>query len=85
MVDLEEAIRNAQQAVEVTPQDHPGLASRLNNLGTKLVLRFERTGRMKDLGETIHNAQRVNWEHKQATGRAIDWDCVSLRITEMLI
>lgn len=38
MIDSEEAIRNAQQAVEVTPQDHPDLAGRLDNLGTKLVL-----------------------------------------------
>jgi hypothetical protein len=31
MEDLERAIRKAQQAVEVTPQDHPDLADRLSN------------------------------------------------------
>jgi hypothetical protein len=31
MEDLEEAIRKAQQAVEVTPQGHPDLADRLSN------------------------------------------------------
>jgi hypothetical protein len=33
MGDLGEAIRKAQQAVEVTPQDHPDLVGRLSNQG----------------------------------------------------
>jgi hypothetical protein len=33
MEDLGEAIRKAQQAIEVTPQDHPDLVGRLNNQG----------------------------------------------------
>ena len=33
MEDLEEAIRKAQQTVEVTPQDHLDLADRLSNQG----------------------------------------------------
>ena len=36
MEDLEEAVRVARQAVDVTPQDHPDLATLLNNLGIKL-------------------------------------------------
>jgi hypothetical protein len=34
--DLKEAIQVARQAVNITPEDHPDLAGRLNNLGTKL-------------------------------------------------
>jgi hypothetical protein len=35
MEDLEEAIHKAQQAVEVTPQDHPDLVDRLSNQGRR--------------------------------------------------
>jgi hypothetical protein len=38
MEDLEEAIRKARQAVDITPQGHPNLAGRLNNLGHRLCL-----------------------------------------------
>ncbi len=38
MEDLEESIRRAQQAVDITPQDHPDLAGRLNNFGRRLCL-----------------------------------------------
>jgi len=48
MEDLEDSIRRAQQAVNITPQDHPDLAMYLNNLGNKLETQFERT--LKDGG-----------------------------------
>jgi hypothetical protein len=40
MEDLEEAIYRAQQAVEITPEDHPDLAAMLNNRGEELASRF---------------------------------------------
>ena len=39
--------------MEVTSEDHPDLIIYLNNLGNKFQSRFERTGRMEDLEETI--------------------------------
>ena len=59
MEDLEEAIRVARQAVDVTPEDHPDLAGRLNNLGLKLQRRYERTGKMEDLEEAIRVARQA--------------------------
>ena len=53
MEDLEEAIRVARQAVDVTPEGHPDLAAMLNNLGNKLGRRYERTGKMEGLEEAI--------------------------------
>jgi hypothetical protein len=55
--DLEEAICKGSQAVEGTPQGHPDLAGRLNNLGIMLESRIERTGRMEDLEEVIRKTQ----------------------------
>jgi hypothetical protein len=37
MEDLEKAIHKAQQAVEVTPQDHPDLVDRLSNQGRRFL------------------------------------------------
>ena len=62
MEDLEQSARRAQQAVDLTPQDHPDLASMLNNLGNKLERRFEGMGRMGDLEESI-------WRETQHRGR----------------
>ena len=50
---LEEAIGVSEQAVKVTPKDHPNLAGRLNNLGNKLESRCERIGRIEDLGTKL--------------------------------
>ncbi|KAF9783588.1 hypothetical protein IL306_009168 [Fusarium sp. DS 682] len=55
MGDLEEAIETARQAVELTPNDHPDLAGRLSNLGNKLEGRYEWTGEMRDLEESLTN------------------------------
>src|SRR2546421_9846945 len=59
MEDLEEAIRKAEEAVKATPEDHPDLAGRLNNLGNKLERRYERTGKMEDLEEAIRKAEEA--------------------------
>jgi tetratricopeptide (TPR) repeat protein len=49
----DEAIRVARQAIKATPDDHPDLAERPNNLREKLAQRYERTGAMVDLEEAI--------------------------------
>ncbi|RKK76947.1 hypothetical protein BFJ68_g18006 [Fusarium oxysporum] len=59
MKDLEEAIKTARQAVKSTPDDHPNLAGRLNNLGNEFGLRYKRTGEMKDLEEAIKTARQA--------------------------
>jgi len=43
----------SQQVVEVTPKDYPDLAGYLNNLGSKLESRYNRTGKIEDLEEAI--------------------------------
>jgi hypothetical protein len=53
MKDLKESIYQAQQVVNITPQDHSNLGMYLNNLGNRLQSQFERMGRMKDLKESI--------------------------------
>lgn len=44
MADLDEAIAVVRQAIESTPVVHPGWASKLNNLGSKLEYQYERIG-----------------------------------------
>ena len=66
MEDLEEALRVARQAVDVTPKDHLDLATMLNNLGTKLESRYERTGKMEDLEEALQVTQQA-WKCENAT------------------
>jgi tetratricopeptide (TPR) repeat protein len=56
---LEEAIQTVRQAVELTPDDYPNLASRVNNLGNQLGRRYERTGEMADLEEAIKAARQA--------------------------
>jgi len=53
MDDLDRAIMAKEQAVELTPVNHPDRAGRLNDLGNSLQRRFERTGSMDDLGHAI--------------------------------
>ena len=43
----------ARQAVNVMPKDYLDLIGRLNNLGTKLKRRYERTGKIEDLEKAI--------------------------------
>ena len=73
MEDLEEAIRKVQQAVEITPQDHPDLAMYLNNLGYVLEKRFDRIGRMEDLEESIHKAQQAVENTPKDHPNLADW------------
>ncbi|KAF2185927.1 TPR-like protein [Zopfia rhizophila CBS 207.26] len=58
-LDLEEAIRVARRAIGVTPEDHPDLAGRLNNLGIQLESRYEHTEKMEDLEEAIRVARQA--------------------------
>jgi hypothetical protein len=57
MNDLEEAIWTAQQAVELTPADHPDRATHLNNIGVFLQRRYERRGEIRDLEESIQTGR----------------------------
>jgi len=59
IIDLEEAIQVARQAVASTPEDHSNLASYLNNLGNWLGSRYERTRDMTDLEEAIQIARQA--------------------------
>jgi tetratricopeptide (TPR) repeat protein len=56
---LEEAIRVSRRAVEITPSDHPGLASKLYNLGATLGYLYERTEKMEDLEEAIRTSRQA--------------------------
>ncbi|KAJ5662986.1 hypothetical protein N7507_003717 [Penicillium longicatenatum] len=60
---FDEAIRASRQAVQATPEDHPDFAIFLDNLGTYLESRYERTGQIEDLEEAI----RVSRQALQAT------------------
>lgn len=51
LVDLLEAVKVYQAAVEHTPVNSPDRPSRLNNLGTGFIDRFACTGQMIDLEE----------------------------------
>ena len=53
MTDLEEAIRIRQEAVNITPQDHPNWAQFLDNLRKGFYDRHIRTGVITDLEKTI--------------------------------
>jgi tetratricopeptide (TPR) repeat protein len=59
MQDISEAIRHQQRAVQLTPDGHADLPSRLGNLGTSFSCRFERTGDMQDISEAIRHQQRA--------------------------
>ncbi|VDC00821.1 unnamed protein product [Peniophora sp. CBMAI 1063] len=48
-----------QDAVELTPNDHPSLSVRLDNLGGLQLLRFRRLGKLEDLESAIASQQRA--------------------------
>ena len=50
---LKEAIIFSEEAVKSTPNGHPDLAGRLNNLGLQLWARFERMGETEDADDAI--------------------------------
>ena len=58
--DSEEAICRARQGgVGTASKYHPNLAGWLKNQGNKLERRFQRTGWMEDLKESIRRAQQA--------------------------
>jgi len=59
IVNLEEAIQVARQAVILIPKDYSDLAMCLNNLGSKLKMQYERTGDMAHLEEAIQVARQA--------------------------
>ncbi|KAF6765332.1 CHAT domain-containing protein [Ephemerocybe angulata] len=50
---LNDGISSVRQAVDLTPQGHANLPTRLSNLGGMLMRRFERMGELLDLAEAI--------------------------------
>ena len=56
---IDVAVQCAQLVTNVTPEDHPDRAGRLNNLGVMLQCRYERTGQMEDLEEAITAARQA--------------------------
>jgi len=59
MVDLDEAIRRAEQAAMETTAGDPDQAKRMSVLGNMLETKFERTKRMLDLDTAILYAKRA--------------------------
>ncbi|KAJ5005679.1 putative 30S ribosomal protein S17-like protein [Colletotrichum sp. SAR 10_66] len=57
LIDLEEAIKFHDEAVETVPSTHPDRADYLNNLGNALSDRFERKGETADLDQAIDVSQ----------------------------
>lgn len=55
--DLEDAIQARQEAMDIVPRDHPGLAMLLSNQGGSLLLRFQRTDDSADLEAAIQAGQ----------------------------
>jgi len=54
---LDAAIARTEEALQATPEDHPDLAWRLNQLGIHLSSRYERTGNFRDLEAAIARAE----------------------------
>ncbi|KAG7424334.1 hypothetical protein Forpi1262_v014530 [Fusarium oxysporum f. sp. raphani] len=57
--DIDLAVVSAQVAVSMTLKTDPRCAASLNNLGSKLGRRYQRTGAMSDLEEAISVARQV--------------------------
>jgi len=55
LADLENAISNKQQAVELTDDSHPTMPRFLSNLGSCQAARFVRHGELADLDDAISN------------------------------
>ena len=53
MKDIDEAIMQQSQAVQLVPLDSPNLPTGLNNLGNSLLVRFEQFGEVKDVDEAV--------------------------------
>ncbi|MEW2458837.1 tetratricopeptide repeat protein, partial [Streptomyces albus] len=59
LADLDQAIDLARRAVAAAPPGHPARAALLNNLGSALRARFERTGDFSHLDEAIELARQA--------------------------
>ncbi|KAF5331280.1 hypothetical protein D9611_013071 [Ephemerocybe angulata] len=57
--DIADAIDVQQKAVNLTPQGHADLPSRLNNLGCSLTCRFECTGELSQVWDAIAEYQKA--------------------------
>ncbi|KAF1809924.1 hypothetical protein P152DRAFT_516342 [Eremomyces bilateralis CBS 781.70] len=57
--DLEDSIRLAEQALDLTPKAHSDRPGYLNSLGVKPTLRYERTGETAGREEAIRAAQQA--------------------------
>ncbi|KAJ5151471.1 Tetratricopeptide-like helical [Penicillium canariense] len=57
--DPKEVVRHIQRVVDTVPDDYPGLPIWLNNLGVKLLTRYNRTGNLDDLQNAVQHAQRA--------------------------
>ncbi|QKX64818.1 uncharacterized protein TRUGW13939_11994 [Talaromyces rugulosus] len=57
--DLDEAVNIAREAADITPPNHPDLASRLNDLGSALAKRYSRNSKIEDLEQAISSIERA--------------------------
>lgn len=56
---VDEAIRQTQEAVKSTQDNHPDLPGRLNNLGSKYSRRYDRLRELTDVEESVHVTRRA--------------------------
>ncbi|KAK0224073.1 CHAT domain-containing protein [Armillaria fumosa] len=55
--DVNQAISDLEEAVALTPDDHPDISSRLNNLGSAFLARYQALGNISDLDGAIANLE----------------------------
>jgi tetratricopeptide (TPR) repeat protein len=58
-MDLDESIQIMREAINATPENHPNLICRLNNLGTRLCNKFSATSELKFIEEAIELGQKA--------------------------
>jgi len=84
MTDLDRAIDTTEQAAQLTALDHPKKAMYLNNLGTALQKRFEKTGSIEDINraiKTIHQTvQSTPADHPNRGCWLSNWCCIAQEI-----
>ena len=59
MGDIEKAISNLEDAVQLTPDGHAEKPGRLSNLGSSYLRRFERSGDLEDIDRAISHHQKA--------------------------
>ncbi|KAK0447056.1 TPR-like protein [Armillaria borealis] len=55
--DVNQAISDLEEAVALTPDDHPDISSRLNNFGSAFLARYQALGNISDLNGAITNLE----------------------------